>query len=111
MNNLVAAVGQIRKDEIPAILIVITRPRSPISKVIARLKDHLVRRGFRVDSCLVGKTQKVSVGADIVLLSCRNCQVEQLAEQIEKEWTERWNTWYLVSRSKKRNVFNLRRGV
>ena len=71
------------------------------SKVAARLMRQLVRRGFRV-RILRAPSEERALDGDIVLVPCRLKKVDELAQQLEQEWTENWAAWYSSSKPPER---------
>ena len=61
------------------------------------LKRRLICRGFQVH--LLEAAQREIVGdGDILLVPCRVREVEQLARQLEREWTNQWLGWYAAQK-------------
>ena len=85
----------------PSMVVAIALDPRTGSRVAARLKGLLTRRGFRVQF-VKGPQGMISGECDILLLPCRAQKVRQLADQITQEWTHRWLEWYATQRFQNR---------
>ena len=75
-----------------SMVVAITSDSRVGSKMAARLKGALRRRGLRVQ--FLKDPQIPRSESDILLLSCRTQKIDQLADEITQEWTHRWLEWY-----------------
>ena len=84
-------------------LVAVTGSQRSLPKIISRLKWRLTRRGFRVQS-LKDPQQAVSPSSDIILVPCPMQEVDRLAEQIERKWTEQWQDWFAANKRSTKRV-------
>ena len=82
--------------EMLPLVVAVAGTATTASKVTTQLMRQLVRRGFRV-RILRTPSGKLVPDGDIVLVPCRLKKVDELAKQLEQEWTENWAAWYSSS--------------
>lgn len=75
------------------LLVAIGSPANRVLGISSRLKERLLRRGFRVQ-LLRNPREAIAKDSDLVFILCPFKTIDQLAEQIEQGWTKEWMTWY-----------------
>ena len=76
-----------------SLVVALTGSTSSITRLSSRLKELLIRRGFRVE-LLRNRQEDTSPECDITLIPCQEKNLDTLANQIEKSWTQQWLNWY-----------------
>lgn len=60
---------------------------------LALLQKKLKQRGLKVQA-LREPCDPVVSDCDVLLVSCKDKEVEALAEELERLWTRKWDRWY-----------------
>lgn len=64
---------------------------------LAQLAQHLRRRGLKVQ--VLRTLGDPALGEyDILMLTCAGRETGHLAQELERLWTQKWNSWYACSR-------------
>ncbi|MCM8794234.1 MAG: hypothetical protein NC819_00285 [Candidatus Omnitrophica bacterium] len=80
-------------------VVAVTGGGSSQRQMADQLRRKLAGRGFRVQF-LEGHPHRISPEADITILSCSEGDVSGLADQIEREWMERWQSWFAARKAR-----------